>query len=87
MKKNILKMISLLLAAGCSTAYDEYGRPQQSVDPALATAGVAAAGLIGYSLAKNRHKDNDHRYRRGNHRNYRGRGSHRSHRSRRYNHH
>lgn len=35
----------------CTTTYDAYGRPQASVDPGLAVAGVAAAGLIGYALA------------------------------------
>ena len=33
------------------TTYDAYGRPVQSVDPGLAIAGIAAAGLIGYALA------------------------------------
>lgn len=36
------------------TTYDAYGRPVQSVDPGLAVAGVAAAGLIGYAAANNR---------------------------------
>ena len=33
------------------TTYDTYGRPQQTVDPGVAIAGVAAAGLVGYALA------------------------------------
>jgi hypothetical protein len=33
------------------TTYDSTGRPVQSVDPGLAVAGVAAAGLIGYAIA------------------------------------
>lgn len=37
------------------TTYDTYGRPVQSVDPALAVAGVAAAGLLGYAVANNNH--------------------------------
>ena len=41
------------------TTYDAYGRPVQSVDPGVAIAGVAAAGLIGYALADD---DNDTRY-------------------------
>lgn len=50
-----------LLVAGlgasmsCMTTYDSAGYPVQSVDPGLAVAGVAAAGLIGYALAN----DND----------------------------
>lgn len=43
----------------CTTTYDAAGRPQQSVDPGLAVAGVAAAGLLGYALADNHH---DHHY-------------------------
>lgn len=42
------------------TTYDAYGRPVQSVDPALAVAGVAAAGIIGYAVANN---NNDNYYR------------------------
>jgi hypothetical protein len=34
-------------STGCMTTYDAYGRPVQSVDPALAVAGIAAAGIIG----------------------------------------
>lgn len=51
-----------LLVAGigssmsCMTTYDSAGYPVQSVDPGLAVAGVAAAGLIGYAIAN----DNDH---------------------------
>lgn len=40
----------------CMTTYDAAGRPVQSVDPGAATAGIVAAGLIGYALAD----DNDH---------------------------
>jgi hypothetical protein len=35
------------------TTYDSAGRPVQSVDPGLAIAGVAAAGLAGYAIANN----------------------------------
>ena len=41
-------------SSSCMTTYDAYGRPYQSVDPALAVAGIAAAGLIGYAAG------NDH---------------------------
>lgn len=43
----------------CMTTYDANGRPIQSVDPVVAVAGVAAAGLIGYAAG------NDNRYYRG----------------------
>jgi len=60
-----------LLVAGigssmsCMTTYDSAGYPVQSVDPGLAVAGAAAAGLIGYALAN----DNDHHH---GHRGYYG---------------
>lgn len=40
------------------TTYDSAGRPVQSVDPGLAVAGVAAAGVLGYALAN----DNNHHH-------------------------
>lgn len=45
------------VSSSCMTTYDAQGRPVQSVDPGLAVAGVAAAGLIGYA-AGNNHNDN-----------------------------
>lgn len=42
------------------TTYDTYGRQVQTVDPGLALAGVAAAGLIGYAAAANNDNDNHH---------------------------
>jgi hypothetical protein len=55
-----LAAFSLITAAigssvSCMTTYDSAGRPVQSVDPALAVAGVAAAGLIGYAAADDNH--------------------------------
>jgi hypothetical protein len=47
----------------CMTTYDSAGRPIQSVDPGLAVAGVAAAGLIGYAIAN----DHDNHYYHGGH--------------------
>jgi hypothetical protein len=44
----------------CMTTYDSYGRPVQSVDPGLAVAGVAAAGLLGYAAANNDNDDHHH---------------------------
>ena len=46
------------VSTSCTTTYDAYGRPQQSVDPGLAVAGVAAAGVLGYALANS--NDNHH---------------------------
>lgn len=53
----------------CMTTYDTTGRPVQSVDPGLALAGVAAAGLIGYAASNNNRRD----YRRGHSHHYRPR--------------
>lgn len=68
-----------ILAAGttgCTTYYDPYGYPHQAVDPALAVAGIAAAGLIGYAIAEG---NDDHHHRHGSY--YRGGhgGYHRGH--------
>lgn len=56
------------LSASCSTTYDAYGAPRQTVDPAVAIAGVAAAGLVGYALSNNR---SNHSYS-GGYTSYRG---------------
>ena len=69
MKTNslILRGAAILLfvfgTVSCMTTYDTAGRPVQSVDPAVAVAGAAAAGLVGYSMANNR--SNRHYYHRG----------------------
>jgi hypothetical protein len=42
-------------SVSCMTTYDSAGRPVQSVDPGLAIAGVAAAGVLGYALADDNH--------------------------------
>ena len=62
--------LSLLLLAStfsmsCMTTYDSAGRPVQSVDPALAVAGVAAAGLVGYALANDNGGGHHHGHYRG----------------------
>jgi hypothetical protein len=58
--RRLSNVASLALAAviacsgtSCTTTYDAYGRPVQSMDPGLAVAGIAAAGLIGYAVANN----------------------------------
>ena len=51
-------------AVSCTTTYDYYGRPQQTVDPGAAVAGAAVAGLAGYAIARDR---NDRRYYRHHH--------------------
>ncbi len=44
-----------LSSISCMTTYDTNGRARQTVDPVVAVAGVAAAGLIGYA-ASNRNR-------------------------------
>lgn len=62
----ILRWATILsLAVGsvsCMTTYDSTGRPVQSVDPAVAVAGAAAAGLVGYALANDRDERHYHHY-------------------------
>jgi hypothetical protein len=47
-------------ATSCMTTYDAYGYPQQTVDPMVATAGIAAAGLIGYAAGQDRSRHHHH---------------------------
>lgn len=47
-----------VVQTSCVTTYDAAGRPVQTVDPGMAAAGVAAAGLIGYAIGQN----NDHHH-------------------------
>lgn len=55
----VLRISALLVSIGasvsCMTTYDSAGRPVQSVDPGLAIAGAAAAGVLGYALADDNH--------------------------------
>lgn len=52
--------MAALLGVSCTTTYDTQGRAVQSVSPQGAALGAAAVGLIGYSIAKNRHKQDNH---------------------------
>lgn len=71
MKKTITLILTgaiALVSTNCTTTYDAYGNPRQSVDPGTAVAGAAAAGVLGYAIANNR--GNNHR---GHSRSYYGR--------------
>jgi hypothetical protein len=63
--------MAALASVSCMTTYDSAGRPVQSVDPAVAVAGAAAAGLIGYAIA-NDNDDYHHHHHGGYYRPYRG---------------
>lgn len=54
----------LSLAASCTTAYDEYGRPIQVVEPEAAVIGAAAAGLLAYGLAESHDHNRSYNYNR-----------------------
>ncbi|MFD2257237.1 hypothetical protein ACFSSA_11165 [Luteolibacter algae] len=70
--KNIISFILIgaigLSAVSCTTSYDAYGQPRQTVDPGAATVGIAAAGILGYALAKDKNRDKHHHY--NNHHNH-----------------
>lgn len=55
----LLAALALSVVAGtsCMTTYDSAGRPVQSVDPGMAVAGAAAAGLAGYAIANSNKKN------------------------------
>jgi len=59
MKSLALKLAAVALVlsgtTSCMTTYDAYGRPVQTVDPAAAALGVAAAGIAGYAIGQNNH--------------------------------
>jgi hypothetical protein len=50
-------VLAAATATSCTTTYDAYGRPVQSVDPGTATLGIAAAGLAGYAIGNDRDRD------------------------------
>ena len=60
--KSVAVVCAVLASASCMTTYDAYGRPLQSVDPGVATAGVVAAGVLGYALANDNDHHHDRRY-------------------------
>jgi len=55
----LLRSATLVACLGasvsCMTTYDVNGRPVQTVDPVVAVAGAAAAGLVGYAIADGHH--------------------------------
>lgn len=81
MKYRLISAVAALALAvtstSCTTTYDAYGRPVQSVDPGLAVAGIAAAGLIGYALADDNDNDYRHYNRGGYHKSYHNHHYHR----------
>lgn len=70
MKKAITIILTgaiALVSTNCTTTYDAYGNPRQSVDPGTAVAGAAAAGVLGYAIANKRDKNKNRNYYHHNH--------------------
>ncbi|MBT8038498.1 MAG: hypothetical protein KJO21_13255 [Verrucomicrobiae bacterium] len=57
MKLTVAGMVSAFLLANCTTTYDGYGRPVQSVDPVAVAAGAVVLGAIAYSAGKDQRHD------------------------------
>jgi hypothetical protein len=57
----LLQLLALVgcigMSVSCVTTYDAAGRPVQTVDPGLAIAGAAAAGVAGYAIANNNNRN------------------------------
>lgn len=60
----LLQVTAVLAMIGsstsCVTTYDAAGRPVQTVDPGLAVAGIAAAGVLGYEIGHDNHHNHYH---------------------------
>lgn len=54
-----------IASVSCHTSYDAYGNPRQAVDPGVAVAGVAAAGVLAYAIGRDRHDDYRDNYHHG----------------------
>jgi hypothetical protein len=61
MKKHLLPFLvaatTIIAIPSCTTTYDAYGRPVQSVDPGAADLGAAAAGVAGYAIGRGSRDD------------------------------
>ena len=66
-----LAMLAAIGLSSCTTTYDAYGRPVQSVDPGTAAVGALAIGAAGYAIGHNNSHNNN--YHRGHHGHHRGR--------------
>jgi len=56
-------LLALLgFTTSCTTTYDAYGSPRQSVDPGVALMAVAAAGIAGYAISNSRNNNRNRGY-------------------------
>ena len=61
-------LLSALGLTSCTTTYDAYGRPVETIDPAAAAVGAIAIGAAGYAIGHNNSHDyNRHRGHHGGH--------------------
>ena len=55
--------LALVVGVGltsCTTTYDAYGRPVQSVDPGAAVIGAVAIGAAAYAIGSNNNSSSDY---------------------------
>lgn len=76
LKLAVAAIVSALGLANCTTTYDSYGRPVQSVDPGAAAIGAVALGAAAYAIGKNNRSSHRRHYtsRGGNYGHYGHRG-------------
>ena len=58
-----LAVAGIVIALGfssCTTTYDAYGRPVQSVDPGAVAVGAVALGVAAYAIGKNNRSSHKH---------------------------
>ena len=78
LKLAVAGIIAALGLASCTTTYDAYGRPVQSVDPGAAAIGAVALGVAAYAIGKNNRSSHKHYYgHRGGHYGHYGHYGHR----------
>jgi hypothetical protein len=78
LKLTVAAIIAALGISSCTTTYDAYGRPVETVDSGAVAIGAVALGIAAYAIGKNnRSSHNDYRgYRGGGYGHY---GHHRGH--------
>lgn len=62
LKLAVVGIITALGISSCTTTYDAYGRPVESVDPAAVAIGAVALGAAAYAIGKNNRPRHKHYY-------------------------
>ena len=68
LKLAVAGMVAASGLSNCTTTYDAYGRPVQSVDPGAAAIGAVALGVAAYAIGKN--NGSSHKHYHGHHGGY-----------------